>query len=255
LNTKKIFVGIACHGCGSPTNKSLEYLLRRVRDNKTQFFCSRKCSDKHHAEKMSGEGNPNYNGTFYGKTMAELSEEERKERGKKASETMLRNGTAKGANNGRWRGGRQEVNCIMCNKAYTVAPYVHDKIQAGERKPCCGRDCARIYAQTQVKTSRTSIEIKMADELNSRGIEYIDQHNLGNKFALDFFLPKYNIVIECDGNYWHTLPDVVKRDKSKNAYIKACDLSLYRFWESEINMDVGACVDVVMAEINTIDAV
>jgi hypothetical protein len=32
-------------------------------------------------------------------------------------------------------------------------------------------------------------------------------------------------------------------------------LSLYRFWESEINEDVGACVDIVMVEINEKEAI
>lgn len=104
-------------------------------------------------------------------------------------------------------------------------------------------------------TRRTSIEVKMAEELRRREINYIEQHNLANKFALDFFLPEFNIVIECDGDYWHRLPKNIARDKSKNAYIKACGLSLYRFWESEINADVEACVDVVLAEINEKEAI
>jgi len=97
---------------------------------------------------------------------------------------------------------------------------------------------------------RTSIEVKMAEELTARGIEYIEQYNLGDKFALDFFIPEYNIVIECDGDYWHTRPEAICRDKRKNAYVKACGFSMYRFWEREINADVEACVDIVMAEIN-----
>lgn len=255
MNNSKIDVEILCHRCKQPTIKKLKYLKRRIKEDKTKFFCSRTCADKHHADAISGENNPNFEGTWHGPTYKELSEETRKEMARKVSETMIREGTAKGSKNGRWRGGRQPVNCIICDKQYDVAPHVFDKIQKGERKPCCGTDCARIYAQTQIKKSRTSIEIKMADELTLRGIKYIEQYNLGNKFALDFFLPEYNIVIECDGNYWHTLPDVAKRDKSKNAYIKACGFPLFRFWESEINTDVSACVDVVMVEMNAIDVI
>jgi very-short-patch-repair endonuclease len=103
------------------------------------------------------------------------------------------------------------------------------------------------------RDKRTGIEIKMTDELERREIEYIEQYNLGNKFALDFFLPEYDIVIECDGDYWHRRSDVAKRDKRKNAYIKACGFPLFRFWEHEINEDVEACVDIVMSEINEID--
>lgn len=204
---------------------------------------------------MRGQNNPNFNGKFHGVTSDKWSEEKRKIAGERTSKTMIERGTSKGERNGRWKGGQKPVNCIICGNGYTVPPNVYDKIIEGKRKPCCNRDCQRLYAQTQVKKTRTSIEVKMADELNSRQINYEEQYVLGNKFALDFFLPEYGIVIECDGNYWHTLPDVAKRDKSKNAYIKACGYSLYRFWESEINADVGACVDIVLAEINEKEAI
>jgi very-short-patch-repair endonuclease len=248
-------VEIRCHGCKKPFKKNLKYLKRRIRQEKYKFFCSRKCTDNYHSKNMSGENNPNFNGIFHGLTANYWTEEKRKQVGMKVSKTMIARGTSKGEKNGRWRGGRKPVNCIICGKGYTVMPNVFDKISAGTRKPCCGHNCARIYGQTQVKKSRTSIEVKMAKELTQRQIEYTEQHNLGNKFALDFFLPEYGIVIECDGDYWHRLPDVAKRDKSKNAYIKACGYSLYRFWESEINADVGACVDVVLAEINEKEAI
>ncbi|MGM0836033.1 MAG: endonuclease domain-containing protein [Bacillota bacterium] len=248
-------IEILCHSCKQVTEKELRYLKRRIKEGKTLFFCSRKCADVNHSKLMSNEGNPNYNGKFHGQCPSTWSTEKRLKASIKVSETMIERGTSKGANNGRWRGGQKPVNCTICAKPYTVSPYVFDLIEAGKRKPCCDRNCARIYAQTQVKKARTSIEIKMAEELKRRNIEYIEQHILGNKFALDFFLPEFNIVIECDGDYWHRLPDVAKRDKSKNAYIKACGLSLYRFWESEINADVEACVDVVLAEINEKEAI
>jgi very-short-patch-repair endonuclease/transposase-like protein len=137
-----------------------------------------------------------------------------------------------------------------------------EKLQEGNRKFFATPEGRAISQENGVKAAllfadgrRTSIEIKMADELTQRHIEYIEQYNLGNKFALDFFLPKYGIVIECDGDYWHRLPKSIARDKAKNAYIKACGFSLYRFWESEINTDVEACVDVVMAEINAKEAI
>jgi YHS domain-containing protein len=201
MDKDKITVELLCHHCKTPMEKRLKYLLNRVKKGKTLFFCSRRCADKHHSEAMKGENNPNYGGTFHGITSDKWTEEKRRKAAEKISKTMKEKGISKGANNPRWRGGRRKVSCIICGKEYTVPPHVYDKIQAGDRKPCCSNDCARIYALTQVKTERTSIEIKMAEELTRRGIEYIEQYNLGNKFALDFFLPEYNIVIECDGYY------------------------------------------------------
>jgi very-short-patch-repair endonuclease len=177
------------------------------------------------------------------------------------------------------------IKCLYCEEERYVK---HAKAKEGNGK-FCGSSCAMLYriattdvmdkvnhaaaewrstpegkstmSQNGVKSAlsmagkRTSIEIKMADELAKRGIEYTEQYNLGDKFLLDFFLPEYKIVIECDGDYWHRIPKNVRRDKAKNAYIKACGYSLYRFWESEINEDVEACVDVVLAEINELNVI
>jgi very-short-patch-repair endonuclease len=179
-----------------------------------------------------------------------------------------------------------KINCALCGKEREVkhAKFINgygrfcsescaaksryangggEKLKAGNAEFFQTDEGKALLSKNGVQTAvnfkngplRTSIEIKMADELSARGIEYIEQRNLGDKFLLDFFLPEYGIVIECDGDYWHRLPSSIRRDKAKNAYIKACDLSLYRFWESEINTDVGACVDVVMAEINTLDVI
>lgn len=158
---------------------------------------------------------------------------------------------------------QQKFSCSYCQKEFNAKV---SNIRT--EHPCCSRSCASKFyinntekGQKQVyemaaksfdaqQGKRTSIEVKMAEELFRRGIEYIEQYNLGDKFALDFFLPEYQIVVECDGDYWHRLPKNVARDKSKNAYVKACGYSIYRFWESEINTDVEACVDVIFAEIN-----
>ena len=188
-----------------------------------------------------------------------------------------------------------ELSCHTCKTTTTKKlRYLISRVRKGKTKMFCSRECADAFHSSQMtgellerinagnkrffstpegkemrramgvksvliqaknKTRRTSIEIKMADELSARGIEYIEQHNLGDKFALDFFLPKYGIVIECDGDYWHRLPKAIARDKSKNAYVKACGYSIYRFWESEINRDVEACVDVVLAKINEMEAI
>lgn len=149
---------------------------------------------------------------------------------------------------------RRVYPCYVCGIEREFENKFADKIDDGIRKPMCSNECSVIYAREHITSDRTSIEIKMAEELKSRDIKYEEQYRVGI-FTADFYLPEYDIIIECDGDYWHNLPEVKTRDKSKNAYIKACGYSLYRFWEHEINTDVGACVDVVLAEINEKEAI
>lgn len=63
----------------------------------------------------------------------------------------------------------------------------------------------------------------------------------------DFYLPKYNILIECDGDYWHADPKKYKKedlnaiqkrnirvDEQKNKYALMYGYVLLRFWEKDV---------------------
>ena len=87
--------------------------------------------------------------------------------------------------------------------------------------------------------TNTSIEIKVQKLLNLNKIKYSHPFNFNNKFACDFALVEKKIIIECDGDYWHNRKDIKNRDKSKNAYIKACGWKILRFWEHDINNNIN----------------
>jgi very-short-patch-repair endonuclease len=234
----ELMVEIACHNCKNPTSKPLTYLVRRIKQDKTKMFCSRECTDAHHSKYISGESNPNFNGKWNGPPQSEIFTKEQRRRNRLNQISKLKETGEFDEVLQKLNQGHREFYSTPEGKALRSANGVKS-----------------VLIQAKNKTRRTSIEIKMADELSARGIEYIEQYSLGNKFALDFFLPEYGIVIECDGDYWHRLPKAILRDKAKNAYVKACGFSMYRFWESEINRDVEACVDLVMAEINAKEAI
>lgn len=81
-----------------------------------------------------------------------------------------------------------------------------------------------------------------------------------NKFFCDFVFINKKVIVEADGDYWHTRPNskysknppnqaqknTLRLDKSKNGYITKVDngsWTLLRFWESDIDKDVVKCVD------------
>jgi len=82
---------------------------------------------------------------------------------------------------------------------------------------------------------RTSIELKIEKILESLGLEFVTQKTVDDFCFVDFFLPKYNIVIECDGDYWHNYPFGTKRDKERDKYLSRKEYTVLRFWEHEIN--------------------
>lgn len=223
---------VVCSECGGVFTRKTYYINSRRNKGFQEFFCDDICSSIRHSRIMSGEGNPNYGGIFHGK---HISGERRSELTKRQFERYKEQG-----------------------KLEEMMKPVHE----GHKKFFSTEEGKRIRQRNGVLTAKaigsgrsTSIEIKMAEELRRRGIDFVEQYNLDGKFLPDFYIPKYNIIIECDGDYWHSLHKVVERDARKSEYIKSKGISLYRFWESEINESVEACVDIVLAEINEREAI
>lgn len=54
---------------------------------------------------------------------------------------------------------------------------------------------------------------------------------------LDIYIPSLNIGIEYDGDYWHSLPNMVERDKLKDEVCKDKNISLIRIKESDWKKD------------------
>ena len=123
---------------------------------------------------------------------------------------------------------RIDHSCLNCGKKFISHP----------NRRFCSRDCSFKY------TGETSIEKKMREELNKRGLYYETQVRF-KSFYLDFLLIN-KVVIECDGIHWHSKPEVMERDKRKEKQLKEQGYTLFRFTDKEINADVGKCVNTVL---------
>lgn len=84
------------------------------------------------------------------------------------------------------------------------------------------------------KKKPTSIEKKVYEYLTLKGVVFKKQH-LIKHFIVDAYIPSLNLVIEADGEYWHSLEKNIKRDRAKSAYLLKCGYELLRLKESEIN--------------------
>jgi very-short-patch-repair endonuclease len=73
----------------------------------------------------------------------------------------------------------------------------------------------------------------MADAFDAIGINYERQAKIG-RWSVDFLLRESRIVVECDGDYWHSRPEVVARDIRKNADLEERGYAVIRLNESEI---------------------
>lgn len=121
-----------------------------------------------------------------------------------------------------------DIECLNCGKIFKDQPH----------RRFCSRDCGFKYK------GETSIETKVKDELNKRGILYQMQVPYEG-FYLDFVLDN-KIVIECDGIHWHSDPIVIERDIRKNKLLLENGFTMYRFTDKEINENVEECINKII---------
>ncbi|MCK9370177.1 endonuclease domain-containing protein [Candidatus Dojkabacteria bacterium] len=84
----------------------------------------------------------------------------------------------------------------------------------------------------------TKIEVKIRDYLEILGLEYY-QHkylNINHGYQCDFFIPTMNLVIECDGTYWHKYPIGNELDHIRTKELIEKGFKVLRLWESEIKV-------------------
>ena len=84
----------------------------------------------------------------------------------------------------------------------------------------------------------TAIEIKVSLFLSENFIEFEkEKYFSGLGGFVDFYVPKYNIVIECDGAYWHGLPGAKERDERRDKFLLGVGINVLRLPEENINND------------------
>jgi len=120
----------------------------------------------------------------------------------------------------------------------------------GMKKPWAKNNIGIARQAQQNMKGPTSIERKVYDELKRRGILFEKQKLINNKFVVDAYIPSLNLVIEADGDYWHSRPRTIGMDKSKNAYLTKCGYNLLRLSEKDINWDTEKEIDKINNFIN-----
>lgn len=89
------------------------------------------------------------------------------------------------------------------------------------------------FLKSSRQTSPSSIEIAICEVLDRKNISYQTQKWIGN-WRVDIYLQKYKLIIECDGDYWHSLPHRIKRDKNLDQWCSDYDYQIIHIQERDI---------------------
>jgi len=87
------------------------------------------------------------------------------------------------------------------------------------------------------------IEIKIQNFLKQLGIEFMTHQyikDIEHGYQCDILIPSMNLVIECDGNYWHKYPIGREIDHIRTSELLQKGFKVLRLWEFEIKaMDLN----------------
>lgn len=87
----------------------------------------------------------------------------------------------------------------------------------------------------------SSLEKMVGNVLNDLQIPNIPQAPLG-WYHVDFLLPEHNLVLECDGVYWHSQPQAILNDQRRDTWLTRHGYIVLRIPEHEIIHDVRTAV-------------
>ena len=98
-----------------------------------------------------------------------------------------------------------------------------------------GRYCSfRCYRRSK---RETSIERKVREALIDKGVDVLSEFKINSankRDVFDLYAPRFNLLIECDGTYWHAKPEVKLRDAAKAARAIRAGYTVARLSEDEI---------------------
>jgi very-short-patch-repair endonuclease len=92
----------------------------------------------------------------------------------------------------------------------------------------------------------TTIETLLYRELETRNVPFARQQVVDGRYLVDALIPGARIVIECDGEYWHSLPGRPEQDAKRQRYLETRGYVVLRFPEAAIHADVQACGQAVV---------
>lgn len=92
----------------------------------------------------------------------------------------------------------------------------------------------RALLRSKMPHTLTKPHVKVCEILKSMDVETTIEHPIG-PYNFDIFVPSHNLLIEVQGDYWHSLPKAVRNDKAKATYIQRYfpQYKLKYIWEHE----------------------
>ena len=104
----------------------------------------------------------------------------------------------------------------------------------------------RLYQKILKKDTKPEILIQnLLTKLNIRFIKHKPINDIFHKYQCDIFIDK-NIVIECDGDYYHNYPSGREIDGIRTKELQDKGYKVLRLWEHEIKSNLEYCKNKIL---------
>lgn len=113
--------------------------------------------------------------------------------------------------------------CRACKRNFRLT---NSALKRG-RGSFCTWECYKKYK------GESSLELLVRQQLEKLNEPFQQEMKIG-KFRADFYLPKRNLVIECDGEYWHMDQKARLRDQRKDKLMGKLGYSILRLSGTDI---------------------
>ena len=96
----------------------------------------------------------------------------------------------------------------------------------------------------RLPTKMTSIEYLLHQEFKKRRLKFEMHKTMFGRWQPDFVFENARLIVQADGDYWHSRPEVKRRDAAFNQAARA-GWTVWRFGEREIEMHSAVCARAV----------
>lgn len=145
---------------------------------------------------------------------------------------------------------------IIIDRSNLINEYKEQKIPVAalaEKYQCHVETIRRFLRQEGIERfhRRSYIEWKVINLLNNHGINYVTGNKtiLGNQYELDIWIPDYNVAIEINGLYTHSVY-AGKKDvgyhNMKLSRAQAAGIKLLQFWEDDICNKIDVVESIIL---------
>lgn len=162
---------------------------------------------------------------------------------------------------GGWNKGRRKFKISKDELSYLYETEGLSASAIGARLGTSCQSVLRALREHEIEVKRlhysmpreTTIETLLYRELERRNVPFARRQVVDGLYEVDALIMGARIVIECDGEYWHSLPGRPEKDAKRERYLRSRGYLVLRFPEAALRADIEACgqevVDALLSRI------